>query len=421
MLILFPPQQKAKDEITKDIITHLQKPKPSTRSFGLTAPTGSGKTIILTHTIQEVANQLSNKVAFIWLTIGRGNLAEQSIEKLKANISSLSILGVSDLSSVSSLAGSVLVLNWDALNKTDKSGKPINIAMKEEKSFVKICETTRQENIPIVLIIDESHLYAGTIKSTVIRYQHIKPTYTLEVSATPRTKKWHGSTKLTTKEVAACGLIKNDIKQKTFEKTEEGIRVGAKKLNEIIELAKAGSVGYNPRMLVFCPNANQGEVELETILSLLDNEFGWKEETGEVIVWMSDRKSKDYEKCKDNNGNCKVILTKEAIDTGVDIPAVSVIVQLRTAGNRRTELQKLGRGLRMPYQKHYGNELDKLFFFVFDDYEVDNTDAEYVLDLLEDKFKVIKDIRDVGRRVEMKVEETKHKVLGWAKDKWNSL
>jgi type III restriction enzyme len=401
---LFPPQERAKNEIVKD---------NKVKRWGLIAPTGSGKTIIFTKTIQDIANHFNNKVAFILLTIGRGNLAEQSIEKLKASITTLNILSVSDLSSVSSLEGSVAVINWDALNKTDKDGRPINIIMKQEENFAALCEKTRQANIPIILIIDESHLYAATEKSLTIRHQYIKPNYTLEVSATPKYKKWHGSTKLTTKEVADCGLIKTDIKQNTFAKTEEGIRLGAKKLKDIIGLAEQGNIGYNPRMLVFCPNANQGDVELDQILNLLSNEFGWTEEAGEVVVWMSNRKSKDYEKCKDNSGVCKVILTKEAIDTGVDIPSIQVIVQLRPAGNRRTEMQKLGRGLRMPFQKHYGNDLDKLFFYVFDDYEVDNTDAEYVLDLLEDKFKVVKDIRDIGRRVEIGYEETKSKVVGW--------
>lgn len=415
MFNLLPPQSRVKNEIVKDVVAHLSKRQyDKLRTRGFTAPTGSGKTIILTHTIQDIAKQLNNQVAFIWLTIGKGSLVDQCTAKIKDQTEGISIIKAQDLSAIENLAGSVLVINWDTLNKTDEDGQAINIIMKSDDNFPTICEKTRQANIPIVLIIDESHLYANTDKSLVIRNKHIKPTYTLEVSATPKTKKWHGSSKITTKEASDSGLIKKEIKQITFETTVSGIRIGAKKLQSLISLASENQVGYIPKMLVFIPNATEGKnPDLDLVLALLENEFEWKEEAGDVVVWMSDRKSKNYEDCKDNNGQCKVILTKEAIDTGVDIPSVQIIVQLRPAGNRRTELQKIGRGLRMPYQKHYGNDLDRLFFYVFDDYEIDNTDAEYVLDLLEDKFKFVKNVRDVGRRIDVAIDGATNSAVGW--------
>ena len=43
--------------------------------------TGSGKTIILTHFMDEYLKSY-NKQVFIWLTPGKGNLEEQSKEKM---------------------------------------------------------------------------------------------------------------------------------------------------------------------------------------------------------------------------------------------------------------------------------------------------------------------------------------------------
>ena len=43
--------------------------------------TGSGKTIILTHFMDEYLKSYNNQV-FIWLTPGKGNLEEQSKEKM---------------------------------------------------------------------------------------------------------------------------------------------------------------------------------------------------------------------------------------------------------------------------------------------------------------------------------------------------
>ena len=46
----------------------------------LQAPTGSGKTIILLSYIEEYLKE-NNKVIFVWLTPGKGDLEEQSRKK----------------------------------------------------------------------------------------------------------------------------------------------------------------------------------------------------------------------------------------------------------------------------------------------------------------------------------------------------
>ena len=48
----------------------------------LQAPTGSGKTIILTHFMDEYIKGHS-KTVFVWLTPGKGSLEEQSKEKME--------------------------------------------------------------------------------------------------------------------------------------------------------------------------------------------------------------------------------------------------------------------------------------------------------------------------------------------------
>lgn len=47
----------------------------------LQAPTGSGKTIILLSYIEEYLKE-NNKVIFVWLTPGKGDLEEQSRKKM---------------------------------------------------------------------------------------------------------------------------------------------------------------------------------------------------------------------------------------------------------------------------------------------------------------------------------------------------
>ena len=51
------------------------------RDIILKSPTGSGKTIILTYFMHQYIQSYS-KTVFVWLTPGKGNLEEQSKEKM---------------------------------------------------------------------------------------------------------------------------------------------------------------------------------------------------------------------------------------------------------------------------------------------------------------------------------------------------
>lgn len=391
-------QEKARDAIVDDIITHLQDSDNTKRRFGLIAPTGSGKTLIVSKAIKQVSAQMNDKVAFILLTLEKGELVTQSQSSLKQHLNQTpigkNIFTIDDTHSVAgTLANSIMIVGWESLNKEDKDGNPISTFMKQgdNQSFPDLCQATRDAGIPIVLIIDEAHAYAFTDKSLVIRNKHINPAYTLEVSATHKCDDWNNHYKVEFRDVVKAGLIKNDIRRITFLTSKDGVRAGANKLKELISLAEQTNVPYNPKMLLFVPNTNQENDERPEIAKLLKDEFSWTEEGGDVVFWMNDWQSKDHLSCKDNLSNAKVIITKQAIDTGIDIPSIQVIVQLRPVGNVRVETQKIGRGLRMPEQQHYKNDLDKLFFYVFNDHELDYAGAEYLKDALERRCSNIKD------------------------------
>lgn len=391
-------QEKARDAIIDDALTHLQDSDNTERRFGLIAPTGAGKTLIVSKAIKEISAQLNDRVAFVWLTLEKGGLVSQSQASLKQHLNQTSIgkniFTIEDTHSIAgTLANSIMIVGWESLNKEDKDGNPISTFMKQgdNPSFPDLCQATRDAGIPIVLVIDESHTYAFTEKSLAIRNKHISPTYTLEVSATPKYTEWDAHHEMKYRDAAKSGLIKNDIRRNTFLTSQDGVRAGGNKLKEQIALAQQISAPFNPKMLLFIPNTNQENDERADIAKLLKDEFSWTEESGDVVFWMTDWKSENYLACKDNHSNAKVIITKEAIDTGVDIPSIQVIVQLRPVGNVRVETQKLGRGFRMPEQKHYGNDLDKLFFFVFNDHELDFSGAEYLKEVLERRCSNIKE------------------------------
>ena len=58
----------------------------SKQTIIMKAPTGSGKTIILIDYVDEYLNKIDSNTAFIWLCPGKGNLEEQSREKIYMTI-----------------------------------------------------------------------------------------------------------------------------------------------------------------------------------------------------------------------------------------------------------------------------------------------------------------------------------------------
>jgi type III restriction enzyme len=378
-------QEVARDALANDAIEHI-KAAERERISCLNSPTGSGKTIILSKAIKKIHNELDGNVAFIWLTIGKGGLAEQSKASLEKSLNNSGIgvflLDEALISCPNNMEGNVVVVNWEILNKEDKEGKAINIAMKDGDitSFPDMCKNTRL-HCPIVLIIDESHTHADTEKSKRIRNEIILPSYTIVASATP-TNFYHFIWNISYNDVRASGLIKKDVVISECLTTSESVAAAAEKLIELTDIATQCNAQYLPKILVFIPNKSGKNTEIDDVLSLLETEYGWTEDNGKVKLWLSGAKNTD--ECKGNWSETKVIITKEAVDTGVDIPSIQVIVQLRPSTNAKVQIQRIGRGQRMPEQKHYGNELDTLYLFAFSGFDdcIDWTGAEYLRDNL---------------------------------------
>ena len=78
--------------------------------------TGSGKTIILTHFIDTYMRSFGDTV-FIWLTPGKGNLEEQSKEKMDRYIYGASTKLLCDVMTSGFSTGDTCFINWEKLTK----------------------------------------------------------------------------------------------------------------------------------------------------------------------------------------------------------------------------------------------------------------------------------------------------------------
>lgn len=368
-------QKRAAGSMTCKVLAHL--PRRPARRGGLKAPTGGGKTNMTSMIINGVSDGCEGQVLFVFLTIGNGKLPQQAQDDLSKNLRGSGIK-IHDIKSACDMfypgmRNCVLVGGWEKLNHHDKkTGERTNIVMKtgtDNTSFIELCKQTNNDGIPIVLIIDEAHIASTTdISQDIIDI--IDPSYILEVSATLNTKNLDDLETVRYSEAVDEEMVKDSIQIITFPEYHEGIRNGADQINKLIILAQEAGAKFSPKGLTFVPNDNDKSVELQEVLEIYRNEYGWTEESGDIKIVLSNYKTPGWEACKGKAGNSdttKVFLTKMAISTGVDIPSISVITQMRPTNSKVVYLQQVGRGLRMPEHKHYKKKfanLNTLYYFV---------------------------------------------------------
>jgi len=129
------------------------------------SPTGSGKTIMMANGIiqltEECKTEINTDVAFLWLSIGKGELHLQSMATLKKVFDVFPTVSLID----NEFAGNrewirsyeVAIGNWEKL-RIKKDGEWKNVIMKdgEKFNFRQVLSTTREKR-KLILIIDESH------------------------------------------------------------------------------------------------------------------------------------------------------------------------------------------------------------------------------------------------------------------------
>ena len=86
--------------------------KNSKRKIILKSPTGSGKTIILLSYIEQFLLNANPNMIFCWLTPGKGELEEQSEEKMKRHLPNLKTGDINDLLLQGFVPGTSYFINW---------------------------------------------------------------------------------------------------------------------------------------------------------------------------------------------------------------------------------------------------------------------------------------------------------------------
>ena len=115
------------------------------------APTGSGKTIILLNYIDQYLDYTHDKVSFVWLSIGAGELEEQSKDKMDSLLPDRNSKTLGDALLTGFNEGDVTFINWEAVNRAGNKATRIG----EMKNIIDRIAEAHKKGISFILIVDE--------------------------------------------------------------------------------------------------------------------------------------------------------------------------------------------------------------------------------------------------------------------------
>lgn len=330
------------------------------------APTGAGKTIILLDYIDSLLS-IYNNYAFVWLCPGKGDLEEQSFDKMKEMLPGRNSQNLFDALQGGFGESSTTFINWELITKKDNNA----IKDSERKNLYDRIDDAKRNNIKFILIIDEEHSNNTKKADDIISY--FNPERTVRVSATAKKNNKSEFYEIDEQEVINSGLITkaiyvNEGIENDAEVNEDYnylLPLADEKRKEIAKRYNEKGILVRPLVLIQFPNAKPKYVE---VVEKKLEEMGYTYDNGTVSKWMSNEHKGLPEKIKNNDGEPLFLLMKQAISTGWDCPRAKIIVKLRENMSEDFTVQTIGRIRRMPEQKHYEDDLlDFSYVYTFDE------------------------------------------------------
>ena len=345
-----------------DLMGAMLKPN---KEIVLKSCTGSGKTIIMTHFMDEYCKSNAG-IVFIWLTPGKGNLEEQSKEKVDRYIHGSNTKLLYDVMTSGFEANDACFINWEKLTKKG------NTALKdsERTTFLEHIRNAIDNGLSFKIIVDESH-QNDTIKADDI-IKLFQADKIIRCSATPKGYKDAIVIDIPEEDVIAEGLIKKLLV--INENFEQDISVddqisylidkAVAKQQEIHSEFLRRKVAVNPLIIVQIPNKS------DALLDRVEEYFetkGITYENNQLAVWLSDKKQ-NLEDISESNAEPIAVIIKQAVATGWDCPRAHILVKLRDNMSETFEIQTIGRIRRMPEAKHYNCDLlDCCYLYTLDE------------------------------------------------------
>lgn len=380
-------QLKQFQQNTIDKILEQFENPDGTQKMLVKAPTGSGKTITLIGLIERMAADYPGRYVYCWLTPGKGELEEQSEEKMKRFSPSLHTGNLNDVLTSGFNSDVTYFINWETITKKG------NRALKdsERKNLYEQIAMAHKNKIEFVVLIDEEH--QNNTKKTRDIISAMDPVREIRVSATPDLRRGIDSYVISEETVISEQLItkalyiNKDLNVSFLQDENDELKMLLDKADEtrkaICHAYQNKGEDVNPLVLIQFPSLSDSMISrVEKILE----EKGYNYDNLMVASWFSEETKADKEmhskklekinigdvneanSITHNNAKPCFLLFKQALSTGWDCPRAKILVKLRENMNENFEIQTLGRLRRMPKAVHYGDDiLDCAYLYTLDE------------------------------------------------------
>ncbi len=339
----------------------------SKQTVVMKAPTGAGKTIILIDFIEEYLTKINSRTAFIWLCPGKGDLEEQSRQKMRKFAPHRHTQNLFDSLQNGFDAESTTFINWELVTKKGNTA----IRDSERKNLFDRIADAHRSGIDFIVIIDEEHSNNTSKAKAIIDAFAAKRT--IRVSATAEENKRFEYFEIDEVDVINAGLITKALY--VNEGVENGVEItddydylldlADAKRKEIAAHYKALGKTIRPLVLIQFPN---GQPETIRAVEAKLESMGYTYDNGMASIWMSEDKRDLPDNLTENDATPVFLLMKQAISTGWDCPRAKILVKLREGMSEGFEIQTIGRIRRMPEAKHYEDDvLDFCYVYTFDE------------------------------------------------------
>lgn len=332
------------------------------------APTGSGKTVILLNYIDQYFDFTRDKVSFVWLSIGSGNLEEQSKHKMDQFLPDRNSKSLSEALLSGFEEGDVTFINWEAVNRAGNKAT----RMGEVKNVIDRIAEAHKKGISFILIVDEEH--RSNTGNSAEFMMHFSANAIIRVSATPIHNDTAIKYEIPESKVIASGLItramyinegvSNDVKTDMSTEYSYLLNLAIDKREAIQEEYRKINKEIRPLVIIQFPDSSNRYIEeVESYLK----DKGYSYENGFAAKWLSEEKI-NVDGIEEPNATPVFLLWKQALSTGWDCPRAKILVKLRDNMSDSFEIQTIGRIRRMPEAHHYYNELlDNCYMYTFDE------------------------------------------------------
>ncbi len=333
------------------------------------APTGAGKTVILIDFIDKYLSFVNSNTAFIWLCPGKGDLEEQSRQKMISLLPNRRTNTLNDVLLSGFEAGSTTFINWELITKKDNKA----ISDTEKKNLFDRIAQGNRKNITYIIIVDEEHSNDTKKANDIINAFSAKNI--IRVSATAKENKLYEFYEIDEIDVITSGLItkalyiNEDVDYNGDFENEHGylLEMADRKRKQIAaEYSQQDGVAKTIRPLVIIQFPNSSDKLVEAVEKKLES-MNYTYKNKMVAKWFAVEKE-NLDGITELSAMPIFLLMKQAIATGWDCPRAKILVKLRENMSEDFEIQTIGRLRRMPEAKHYDIDvLDFCYLYTFDE------------------------------------------------------